>query len=208
MGLRALVACEESGAVRRALRARGYEAWSCDLQPAADDSPFHLQCDVREVLADPWGLLIAHPVCRFLTNSGVRWLTNPDGSRNEPRWADMQAGVEFFRLFDRADHIPYRAVENPIMHGHALALVGRRADQFIQPWQFGHGEIKATGWWLHNLPKLRPTNIVEGREARVHRMPPGPDREKLRSRTLEGVAKAVAEQWGDYAAARMTERAA
>jgi len=126
-----------------------------------------------------------------LTNSGVRWL-HTDASR----WPKLFEGAEFFRLFDQARHIPMRVVENPIPHKYAVQLMGRRYDQIIQPWMFGHGETKATCLWLTGVKPLQPTNIVAGREARVHRMPPGPDRWRERSRTLPGVADAFAEQFG------------
>lgn len=191
MSLRVLIACESSGVVRDAFRRRGHDAMSCDLLETERPGP-HYRGDVRDVLREQWDLLIAHPTCTYLTNSGVRWLyTDPK------RWPKMFEGAEFFRLFDQASHIPRRAVENPIPHGFALQLMGRRYDQIMQPWMFGHGETKATCLWLTGLPKLLPTNIVSGREARVHRMPPGPDRWRERSRTLDGVAEAMAAQWGD-----------
>ena len=178
--MRVLVACEFSGVMREAFRARGHHAWSCDLLPAEDGSPHHRQCDVFTLLDDGWDLMVAHPACTYLCNSGVRWLhTRPE------RWVLMEkAAHDFRRLLDC--RIRMKAIENPVMHKHAAALVGRRADQFIQPWQFGHPEIKATGFHLDNLPPLEPTNIVAGRRARVHHASPGPDRWKERSRTLPG----------------------
>lgn len=188
--MKILVACEYSGAVRDAFIAKGHEAMSCDLQDTESPWP-HYKGDVRDVLSEQWDLLVAHPTCTYLTNSGVRWL-HTDASR----WPKMFEGADFFCLFDRASHIPRRAVENPIMHRYARRLVGRPADQIIQPWMFGHGETKATGLWLTGLPKLRPTNVVDGREARVHKMSPGPDRWRERSRTYSGIAAAMADQWG------------
>lgn len=190
--MRVLVGCETSGRVRRAFRDLGHEAWSCDLLPAEDESPYHMQCDIRAVpvgYGSTWDLAIFHPTCTRLTNSGVRWLHE----RN--LWSDLEEAADLFRF---CLEFPARgvAVENPIPHGHALRLIGRKYDQIIQPWQFGHGETKATCLWLKNLPKLAPTNIVEGREAKVHRMSPGPDRWKERSRTYQGIADAMAEQWG------------
>lgn len=136
--------------------------------------------------------MIAHPPCTYLCNSGVRWLhSDPE------RWAKMREGAELFRTLLDAP-IPHIAVENPIVHKYAVEIIGRRQDCVVQPWQHGHPETKATCLWLKNLPPLVPTNIVEGREARVHRLPPSSDRWKLRSTTLPGIASAMAEQWGDY----------
>lgn len=198
--MKVLVACEFSGVVRRAFRAAGHDAWSCDLLPAEDGSPFHIQGDALVLLSaqknllKKWDLLIAHPPCQFLCNSGVRWLYNPDKSLNFDRWNDMHRAGRFFRHFLNAQ-IPRIAVENPIPHKYAREYTGKQT-QVIQPFHFGHGETKATCLFLRNLPPLKPTDIVEGRVARVHRMPPGPDRWKERSRTFEGVAKAMASQWG------------
>jgi hypothetical protein len=161
-------------------------------------SGYHYQEDCRNVIKNcgPFDLLIAHPTCTFLCNSGVRWLYGGKGKVRDPeRWKQMELAAEFFRFFLDAP-IPRIAVENPIMHGYGQALVGGPPTQVTQPWWFGDGQIKATCWWLKGLPKLVPTNIVEGREARVHRMPPGPDRWRERSRTLPGIAKAISEQWG------------
>jgi hypothetical protein len=135
-----------------------------------------------------WDLIIAHPPCTRLTNAGVRWLHE----RN--LWDELYAACEFFRLF--LNHpCPRIAIENPIPHKYALERIGRKYDQCVQPWQFGHGETKAVCLWLKGLPKLQPTDVVEGREARVHRMPPGPDRAKERSRFFTGIAEAMADQW-------------
>lgn len=195
--MRVLIGCESSGAVRRAFRALGHDAWSCDLLPADDGSEFHLQCDVRAVpvgYGSTWDLAIFHPPCTRLTNSGVRWLHE----RN--LWGDLEEAADLFRFC--LDFPAARvAVENPIPHGHALKLIGRKYDQIIQPWQFGHGETKATCLWLRNLDPLEPTDIVDGREARVHRMPPTADRWKRRSETYAGIAKAMAEQWSALEAA-------
>lgn len=185
-----LVACEYSGRVREAFRKMGHQAFSCDLLPAEDNSKYHYQGDVMDVIDDGWDLLIAHPPCTFLTNAGVRWLHTREG-----RWADMVQAAEFFKTLLNYD-IPHICVENPIMHKYGVEIIGRRQDQLIQPWQFGHGETKATGLWLKNLPKLIPTNIVEGREQRIWKLPPGPDRWKERSRTFQGIASAFADQWG------------
>jgi len=197
--LRVLVACEFSGVVRRAFAALGHDAWSCDLLPAEDRSNHHVTGDAREILNDGWDLLmVAHPPCTRLCNSGVRWLSKPPPGRTlDEMQADLREGAALFSAFWNAP-IERVAVENPIMHKHAKALIENYAEpaQTIQPWQFGHGETKGTCLWLRGLPKLTPTDIVDGRTARVHRMPPGPDRWKERSRTFVGIAAAMADQWG------------
>ncbi len=183
--MRVLVACEFSGVVRDTFTARGHDATSCDFLPS--DSPGqHYEGDVRDLLHYPWDLAIIHPPCDKLCVSGARWHAGHrlDGSQ--------QASVSFVRMLAKAD-IPRIAIENPIG---ILSTLWRKPDQIIQPWQYGHGETKATCLWLKNLPKLTPTNIVDGREARVHRMAPGPDRWKERSKTLQGIADAMADQWG------------
>ena len=189
--MRVLIGCEFSGVVRRAFAALGHDAWSCDLLPAEDGSNQHLIGDVRDHLHDGWDLLaVFHPPCTRLCNSGLRWLYE----RN--LWADLDEAAALFSALWNAP-IPRRAIENPIMHRHAKErIVGyREPAQIIQPWQFGHGETKATGLWLHGLMPLYPTDIVDGRTARVHRMPPGPHRWRERSRTFEGIARAMAHQW-------------
>jgi hypothetical protein len=202
--MRVLVACEFSGVVRRAFAALGHDAWSCDLLPAEDRSNRHITGDAREILNDGWDLLmVAHPPCTRLCNSGVRGLSKPPPGRTlDEMQADLREGAALFSAFWNAP-IERVAVENPIMHKHAKALIENYAEpaQTIQPWQFGHGETKGTCLWLRGLPKLTPTQIVEGRTARVHRMPPGPDRWKERSRTFSGIAEAMADQWGGYARA-------
>lgn len=193
--MRVLIACEFSGTVRDAFLARGHDAVSCDLLPSASPGP-HIQGDALDRLGDGWDLLIAHPPCTYLSNSGVRWLYGGRGQVRDPvRWANMEDGANFFRAMLEAP-IPRIAVENPVMHGHAKAIVGRDQDQTIQPWQFGHGETKATCLWLKDLPPLAPTQIVDGRAPRVHFASPSPDRWKERSVTLSGIASAMAEQWG------------
>lgn len=200
--LRILVACEFSGVVRRAFAARGHDAWSCDLLPSEDGSNRHITGDARDYLGDGWDLLmVAHPPCTRLCNSGVRWLSKPPpGKTVDQMQTDLREGAALFSAFWNAP-IDRIAVENPIMHRHAKALIENYQEpaQTIQPWQFGHGEIKGTCLWLKGLPKLTPTQIVEGRTARVHRMPPGPDRWKERSRTFAGIAEAMADQWGNHA---------
>jgi hypothetical protein len=199
--LRVLVACERSGVVRRAFRARGHLAWSCDLEPADDGSPHHIQGDAIKAAysCGPWDLLIGHPECTYLANSGAKHLyagMNAANGPNADRWAHMGAAAAFFLALWNAP-VARIALENPIMLGHPKRLFGiPEPTQIIQPWQFGHGETKATCLWLKGLPPLVPTNIVTGREQRVFRMAPGPDRKKERSRTFEGIAEAMASQWG------------
>ena len=187
--MRVLVACEYSGRVRHAFRARGHDAWSCDLLPA-EDGPctraYHMQGDVLAILDQGWDLLIAFPPCTDLCASGARWFAE---KRADGR---QDASIRFFMRMATAP-IKCKAIENPVG---IMSTVWRKPDQIIQPWMFGHGETKATCLWLDNLPALVPTNIVQGREARVHRMPPGHERWKERSRTYEGIARAMAEQWG------------
>jgi hypothetical protein len=194
-----LIACEFSGTVRRAFTARGHDAWSCDLLPAEDGSNRHIVGDARDLLNDGWDLLmVAHPPCTRLCNSGVRWLTKaPPGRTLADMWAELETGAALFSAFWNAK-IPRIAVENPVMHRHAKALIEGYAPpaQSVQPWQYGHGEVKRTCLWLRGLPVLTPTDVVEGREARVHRMPPGPNRGKERSRFFSGIADAMADQWG------------
>lgn len=200
--MRVLVACEFSGVVRRAFARRGHDAWSCDLLPSEDRSNHHIVGDAREILGDGWDLLmVAHPPCTRLCNSGVRWLSKPPAGKTvDQMQRELEDGADLFASFWNAP-IERIAVENPIMHRHAKALIRgyREPAQTIQPWQFGHGETKATCLWLKGLPKLAPTNIVEGREPRVHHASPGPDRWKERSRTFEGIAEAMADQWGGLA---------
>ena len=196
---RVLIGCEFSGVVRRAFTALGHDAWSCDLLPAEDGSNHHITGDVRDVLHDGWDLLmVAHPPCTRLCNSGVRWLnTPPPGKTAVQMHAELIEGAALFSDLWNAP-IPRIAIENPVMHGHAKALIHdyQPPAQSVQPWQFGHGETKRTCLWLRNLPPLVATQVVDGREQRVHRMPPGPNRWKERSRTFQGIAHAMAAQWG------------
>lgn len=197
---RILVACEFSGTVRRAFAARGHDAWSCDLLPAEDRSNKHIVGDARAILDDGWDMLIvAHPPCTRLCNSGVRWLTKPPAGRTlEEMWAELDEAAALFSAFWNAP-IDRICVENPVMHRHAKARIVnfQPPAQSVQPWQFGHGEVKRTCLWLKNLPTLAPTNIVSGRIPRVHHMIPGPDRWKERSRFFTGIADAMADQWGE-----------
>jgi hypothetical protein len=202
--MRVLVACEFSGTVRRAFAARGHDAWSCDLLPAEDRSNRHIVGDARDILNDGWDLLmVAHPPCTRLCNSGVRWLSVPPSGRTlDDMRTELAEGAALFSAFWNAP-IDRICVENPVMHRHAKALIQNYAEpaQSVQPWQFGHGEVKRTCFWLKNLPALKPTNIVEGREARVHRHSGwgrhGAIRAHERSRFFTGIAEAMADQWGD-----------
>lgn len=208
--MRVLIGCETSGVVRRAFAARGHDVWSCDLLPAEDRSNRHIIGDVRDHLRDGWGLLaIMHPPCTRLCNSGVRWLHEPPpGRTRESMWAELDEAVDFFRACWSAP-IPRRALENPIMHRHARErLPGLPKPQVVQPWFFGDPFFKATGFYLDGLPPLVATNRLTPpakgtddykRWSAVHRASPGPDRWKLRSRTFEGVADAMAAQWGGHA---------
>lgn len=184
--MRILIACEFSGVVRDAFLTLGHDAMSCDVLPTEAEGP-HYQGDVRDVLRDGWDLMIAHPPCTHLAVSGSRWFK--DKAREQAE------ALDFVQTLMDAP-IAKIAIENPIS---VISSRIRKPDQIIQPWQFGHGETKATCLWLKGLPKLTPTNIVDGREARVHRMPPGPNRWKDRSRTYQGIADAMAKQWGGMA---------
>ena len=185
--MRVLVACEFSGVVREAFAARGHDAWSCDLLPSEIPGQ-HIVGDVRMVLDNdpPWDLMIAHPPCTDLAVSGARHFAAKIADGRQAR------ALDFVRELLAAP-IPRIALENPVS---VISSHVRRPDQVIQPWQFGHGETKATCLWLIGLPRLTPTDVVDGREARVHRMPPSAGRWKERSRTYRGIAAAMAQQWG------------
>lgn len=195
---RVLVACEFSGIVRDAFLELNHDAWSCDILPSETRSNRHLQGDIRDILKMGWDcLIVAHPPCTRLCNSGVRWLHNPPvGKTLEQMWAELDEAAELFSILWNAD-IPHIAVENPVMHKHAKARIRnyKPFSQSVQPWQFGHGETKRTCLWLKNLPNLVPTNIVDGREQRIAMMPPGPNRAKERSRFFSGIAEAMVHQW-------------
>lgn len=185
--MKVLVACEESQAVTIELRKRGHEAYSCDIQACSGGHPeWHIQGDVVPLLKQQWDMIIAFPPCTDLASSGARWFKQ---KREDGR---QQASIDFFKLFTEVD-CPRVAIENPVG---IMSSEYRKPDQIIQPWQFGHGETKATCLWLKGLPKLQATDIVEGREQRVWKLPPSADRAKLRSKTYDGVAKAMADQWG------------
>lgn len=194
--MKILLGCEESQEVTKAFRALGHEAYSCDLMPCSGGHPeWHIQGDViDQAYSGNYDLMIAHPPCTYLANSGVRWLNIRDGKiTNYDRKQQMLWGRRLFIDLLNAP-IPFVAVENPIPHKHCFLP---KYSQIIQPWMFGHGETKATCLWLKNLPLLKPTNIVSGREQKIWKMPPGPDRAKLRSKTYPGIAAAMASQWSN-----------
>ena len=193
--MKVLVACEFSGIVRDAFIEQGHDARSCDLLPTESPGP-HYQDNIFHVLTKTmyeWDIMIAHPPCTYLANSGVCWLHKQEG-----RMDKMFDGAMFFKALLEAD-IPKICIENPIMHKYAVVIIGRRQDQVIQPWMFGHPESKATCLWLKNLKPLIPTRVMSVREQRLHRLPPSPDRAKLRSITYKGIAEAMAEQWRNIA---------
>ena len=185
--MKVLIACEYSGRVRDAFVALGHDAMSCDLLPTDTPGPHH-QGDVFDVIGNGWDLMVCHPPCTHLSVSGARHFAAKKASN-----VQQEALAFVGRLLDAP--IPMIALENPIS---IISSHFRKPDQIIQPWMFGHGETKATCLWLKGLPKLTPTNIVDGREARVHKMPPSPDRWKLRSTTYQGIAKAMAQQWSCF----------
>ena len=185
--MKILIACEYSGAVREQFLRGGHDAMSCDLLPTDVPGP-HYQGDLFDVIDYPWDIAIFHPPCTNLSVSGSRHFAvkRMDGRQ-------QSAASFFMQIVRRSGHIPMTAIENPVC---VMSSLYRKPDQIIQPWMFGHGETKATCLWLKGLPKLIPTNVVEGREPRIHHMPPSADRWKLRSQTYEGIAAAMADQWG------------
>lgn len=188
--MRILIACEESQAVCTEMRRLGHEAYSCDIIPCSGGHPeWHLQVDALELLKMQWDMIIAFPPCTNLSVSGARHFKEKQADGRQ------QASIEFFMQFANAD-CKKIAIENPVG---IMSTRYRKPDQIIQPWQFGHGETKATCLWLKRLPKLKPTDIVQGREQRIWKMPPGPERAKLRSKTFPGIARAMAEQWAGKA---------
>lgn len=196
--MKILIACEYSGTVRDAFTKKGHDVTSCDLLPT-DKPGKHYQGDVFDIINDGFDLMIAHPPCTYLTNAGVKHL-----HKDAKRWIDLFEAAEFFKKLLNAD-IPKIAVENPIMHKYAKRLIGDvKQSQVIQPWMFGHTEQKATCLWLKELPELQPTNNVKdemmklpkNKRERLHYLPPGKDRWKLRSTTYTGIATAMAEKWG------------
>lgn len=200
--MRVLVACEYSGIVRDAFTDAGHDAVSCDLLPTESARGRHVLGDVLELLrSEQFDLMIAHPPCTYLTNSGVCWL-----HKDPNRWQLLDEGAAFFRQLLDA-HVPLKCIENPIMHKYAKERIGRKQSQVVQPWMFGHLEQKATCLWLDGLPLLKPTRVVKDEmmqlpkreRERLHYCSPGPDRWKERSRTFKGIAQAMADQWGRIA---------
>tara|TARA_Y100000296_G_C5089902_1_gene214321 strand:- start:22 stop:594 length:573 start_codon:yes stop_codon:yes gene_type:complete len=190
--MKVLVACEYSGRVRDAFTKKGHDAWSCDMLPSDAPEGNHYQGDVTDILYDDWDLIVAHPPCTYFANSGVSWL-----HKDKSRWSKLDESAEFFNLFLDHPSCDKIAIENPIPHKYAVERIkNRKYSQTIQPWQFGHGETKRTCLWLKNLPKLEPTDVVEGRFGYCHSLGPSPERWKLRSTTYQGIADAMAEQWG------------
>lgn len=183
--MKVLIACEFSGIVREAFKSKGHDAWSCDLLPTEIPGQ-HIQGDVVRELYQGWDLMIAHPPCTHLAVSGARWFKDKQKEQAE--------ALKFVRSLMNA---PIRriCIENPVS---VISTKIRKPDQIVQPWMFGYPETKATCFWLKGLQKLEPTEIVEGREARIHKMPPSKDRWKNRSRTYPKIAKAMAEQWGNF----------
>ena len=181
--LKILIGCEFSGIVREAFRKKGHEAWSCDIIPSDDNSKYHIQDDILNHLDDNYDMLICFPPCTHLCSSGARWFKDKIPQQKE--------ALEFIKKLLNCN-IPKIALENPIG---IISTRIKKPTQIIQPYEHGHGETKATCLWLKNLPKLKPTNIVNGREARIHNMPPTKDRSKLRSITYTGIAQAMSNQW-------------
>jgi hypothetical protein len=213
--MKAIFGCERSQAITKEFRAKGHEAYSVDTEPCMGENPeWHIQDDIFHALCYPKFTISLHflgmnPPCTFLTNAGVRWIAsqNPRPGYewsdkyqiyiNEDRYEKMVDAAKFFKAcLENVKRVGKGFVENPIMHKYAMEIIGEQPTQIIQPWQYGHGETKATCLWIYGLPKLQPTNMVSGREARIHKMPPSKDRGILRSITYAGVAKAMAEQWG------------
>lgn len=204
--MRVLIACEESQVICKSFRAIGHEAFSCDLLPCSGGHPeWHLKCDVLTVLDNEWDLMIAHPECTRLTNAGVRWLkAPPPGKTLVEMWKGLFDGAEFYKKV-RDANIPKKCIENPIMHCHARELIKPGRRQVVQPWWFGDKAFKATGFELIGLPDLIPTNKLTPPKkgtpehaawSFIHRASPGPDRRRIRSKSFEGIARAMAEQWG------------
>ena len=188
--MRVLVACEYSGKVREAFRRKGHDAWSCDLLPADDGSEFHIQGDCLDAMCDmgPWDIIIAHPPCTALCVSGNRWY-GKGMPKHQERIDSIDWTMRLIYIAQNNSRIGC-CIENPV------GVLPIKPTQYIQPWQFGHGETKKTGLWLHGLPPLEPTNIVDGREQRIWKLPPSADRWKIRSETFQGIADAMADAWG------------
>lgn len=185
--MKILVACEESQTVCKAFRIKGHEAYSCDIQDCSGGHPeWHIKGNVIPLLKDQWDMILAFPPCTDLAVSGARWFKEKQLNGRQ------QKSIEFFMIFTKLE-CPKVVIENPIG---IMSTVYRKPDQIIQPWQFGHGETKSTCLWLKNIPLLKPTNIVDGRDQKIWKCPPSPDRAKIRSKTYPGIAQAMADQWG------------
>ena len=206
--MKILIACEESQTICLEMRKRGHEAFSCDIQECSGGYPeWHIQDNVLNQLDNGggWDMMIAHPPCTRLANSGVRWLTNPPKNKTlEQIWEELRQGAKFYKAL-RDAKISKKAIENPVMHKHARKLIAIGYKQIVQPWWFGDEAFKATGLELIGLPDLKPTNKLippkpgtddHKKWSWIHRLPPGPERTKLRSKTFPGLARAMAEQWG------------
>lgn len=218
---RILIGCERSGVIRRAFIERGFDAWSCDLAPADDGSNRHITGDLLSIIDDGWDLLcVMHPPCTVLCNSGAKWLYVGGRKANGPdllRWKALGDAAAFYRACRERGTIPLRAIENPVMHRHAIKATGRGKTQFVQPWWFGDPAFKATGLELVGLPPLVPTNKLvppapgtaeHNAWSAIHRCPPGPDRAKIRSQSFPGLAAAIADQFGAAAVAHLQGKAA
>lgn len=195
--MKVIVACEHSGVVRDAFLSKGHDVISCDLLDTDVPGP-HYKGDIFDILDSSFDLMIAHPPCTYMCYSGAKHLYIDGKKENgiyQPRWDNLKEAAEFFKKLLEFP-IEKIAIENPVMLKYAKDIIGKNYTQIVQPWQFGHGETKATCLWLKNLPKLVPTNIVEGRVGRIHNIPPSKDRGKERSKTYEGIAVAMADQWG------------
>lgn len=186
--MRVLVGCEYGGKVREAFRKLGHDAWSCDLLPADDGSEYHIQGDVTPVIRQGWDIIIIHPPCTALAVSGNRWY-GTGMPKHQDRLNSIRWTVGLWELAQRHARVG-ACMENPV------GVLPVKPTQYVQPWQFGHGETKKTGLWLDRLPALTPTDIVEGREQRIWKLPPSADRWKIRSETFQGIADAMADQWG------------
>lgn len=206
--MKVLIACEESQEVCKAFRERGHDAFSCDILPCSGGHPeWHIQDNIFHVLSGSltmfWDLIIGHPPCTYLSNSGVSWLYNKDKTKNEERWKNMEMGALFFRSLMNSN-CEKIVIENPIPHKYALEIIGKKYDQIIHPYQFGHPEKKSTCLWLKGVPKLIETdnvkeqlkNLTEKEKQRIQYMAPSKDRQRLRSKTFPGIAKALSEQYG------------
>ena len=200
-----IVACEESQEVTKAFRAKGHNAYSCDILDCSGGYPeWHIKGDVLDILNDGWDMMIAFPPCTRLANSGIRWLkVPPKGKTLKQIWEELVIAVAFYKEFQEVD-IELKAIENPVMHPYAIERIGKIKRQIVQPWWFGDKAFKATGFELFGLPELTPTDKLippkKGTEEHkkwsfIHRMPPGPNRAKLRSKTFPGIANAMSEQW-------------